>query len=69
MTSFTEYPLNRGNIVLTLIPKKDQNKTCYPQKCHPISLLNTEYKLRLKYLQWDYKKVLPTISREYQNGT
>ena len=56
---------NRG--IITLIPKKDKNRTL-SDNWRPISLLNTNYKVATKAIAARIAKVLSTLIHEDQTG-
>ena len=53
--------------IITLIPKKDKNRTLL-DNWRPISLLNTDYKVATKSITARIAKVLPSLIHEDQTG-
>ena len=68
------YAFEKGEITIsqkrgfiTLIPKKDKNRTLL-DNWRPISLLNTDYKVATKLIAARIAKVLPSLIHEDQTG-
>ena len=62
-----EMSISQKRGIISLIPKKDKDKT-YLKKWRPISLLNNDYKIVTKALVLRLEKVLPTIISPNQTG-
>ena len=62
-----EITISQKRGFITLIPKKDKNRTLL-DNWRPISLLNTDYKVATKLIAARIAKVLPSLIHEDQTG-
>ena len=62
-----EMSISQKRGIITLIPKKDKNRTLL-DNWMPISLLNTDYKVATKSIAAKIAKVLPGLIHEDQTG-
>ena len=62
-----EITISQKRDFITLIPKKDKNRTLL-DNWRPISLLNTDYKVATKSIATRIAKVLPSLIHEDQTG-
>ena len=62
-----ELPMSQKRGIIILLPKKG-NPTDTLNNLHPVSLLNTNYKIASKALAKRVEKVLPEVIHENQTG-
>ena len=62
-----ELAISQRRGIITLIPKKDKDKTLL-ENWRPISLLNTEYKIATRAIASRLSKILPCIIHSDQTG-